>query len=868
MGWLRDFMTTAEPPIPSFGKLAQACLDHPQWPAHHALKYRSLSTLFSKLDRNLDLDWLRDRLDVQQVLVDLLGRPLGDLRLSIGETPHSSQNRFLRFIDLRYARELDLTREDLPPGIPRQASDPPSWRPTWWLAPPGSGRTLTGAWLEARGLAHTHLIQSREDFVQLPQRGPLFLEIASTVTLDDLGPDVWQELRVERRPVCVTAAFAPPPLDGVTFELIESPAPERYVPELVDWVEERLDETGHFHAERVESWLLSVALPAGAISCWGDTLGLLGMADEVPVRSLLAKSLDELGAHFVERRLREANDDAELTPRQIADAFPRLKQCAARVLVTGRNALEAPHPVDEWTALLSTPQTEDSPDPEWFVAALRGALGAQVSKRDLRRAARKLPPSAYQLTRGLEAARLLVREGDALARDENGAVRTLHPRWLVSLLTARAAQEVLTLAPSQWGRVLLMGKDAGRIITGLIEAARRDHFSSCFDLVDAYEPGVPALSAALEGSIVAMGLATLEGLELPDELVEGLLALLAEEVFVVDKVPEPRLTISSEQGDPFTRETFLVAWAALCQSTAFPLEHLDPVRSKAPEVRRHFLTACATWGAKPWPSVSMRSGLLAVVEAICASTSGDELSRPAAVRLLDTISSAPPALFQEALASFPAEVLLAQLSERGTPPSRARTDLWRYAAHLRAPGRLFVTEAAEKEFWRDIPLDLLVHRVRADLPVSWESLLPHQYAAWFKLDDAPPLPEEAARTVPIDPAVAALDERGLGAFQPSALAVLSARAPGALARLGARYCRAGRGEDVAILLDRLGPSATEAFCKGLPSVDELLSGKPTVLRPVRLFLLRVIRARHPGFEGAFEVLTAIERGVGALRRLP
>ncbi len=656
MGWLRDFMTLAEPPIESFGKLAQLALDHSDWPSHTRPKHRSLSTLFSKLDRKQDLDWLRDRIEVQQVLGQVLKRPVSEIRSSIGEAQYVADDRFLRLSDIRYARELDLTQEELPPGIPRSAYDPPDWGPTWWLATPGSGRSLVGIWLRCRGLAHSITIRSRDELEKLPSRGPLFIEIDSLLRSEDLqlSAEDLTALRASQRPVCIAASFGP--TEHLPVTLLESAPPSDYLPELVDWVAERLDGSGHFHADRAEQWMRRVALPAQAVTNFGDALGLLGMIDEVHPRSLSAKSLDELGEHFVERRVREANEASNVSPRLAEEAFPSLQECAARVLVSGNNALDAAHPVDEWTALLSSPQNENVPDPEWFTAALRGALGTQVTRRDLRRAARKLQPGAFQLVRSLEAAGLLVRSGAALPRDEDGALRQLRPRWLVSLLSSRAAQEVLRLTPAQWGSVLWVGRDAARITEALLASAHLGNFSASFTLVDDFEAEMPESVAALEASVIATGIAALDGYDVPFELVEGLLAHSAENLFVLDHTPWPRLTCDHESAGLFRTIYWQVALLALSRIAPFPLSHLDPLRTASTPLRAHFATSCeallAPHSAHGPLSAGRASGILACLDDLIPRDVADTpatLPRPQALRLLDHWNDASPLLFEQAM---------------------------------------------------------------------------------------------------------------------------------------------------------------------------------------------------------------------------
>src|SRR6187431_515596 len=122
-------MISSEPPVASFGRLAVLALGHPQWPDDCAIKTRSLSTLFSKLDRGQDLDWLRDRPLCQRALAEVMRRPWGDVLSHLGAPALRGDGRLLRLNDLRYGRELDLSRETLPPGIPRDVLEPPFWKP-------------------------------------------------------------------------------------------------------------------------------------------------------------------------------------------------------------------------------------------------------------------------------------------------------------------------------------------------------------------------------------------------------------------------------------------------------------------------------------------------------------------------------------------------------------------------------------------------------------------------------------------------------------------------------------------------------------------------------------------------------------------
>lgn len=867
-------MTLAEPPISSFGKLAELALDHPDWPAHTRPKPRSLSTLFSKLDRKQDLDWLRDRIEIQQLLGQLLKRSVTDIRGAIGEVQYVADDRFLRLSDIRYARELDLTQEELPPGIPRTAIEPPSWAPTWWLAPPGSGRSMVATWLRSRGLSHSVNIRSREELERLPTRGPLFIELDSLLEADELQltqADL-SALRAHQRPVCIAASFAPPPT--LKLEILESAPPLDYLPELVDWVAERLDGSGHYQADRAEQWMRRVAIPAGAVTNFGDALGLLGMIDEVHPRSLLAKSLDELGEHFVKRRVREANEKNSVSPRLSEEAFPALQECAARVLVSGKNALHAGHPVDEWTALLSSPQNEDVPDPEWFTAALRGALGAQISRRDLRRAARKLQPGAFQLVRSLEAAQILVRSGQALSRDEEGALRQLRPRWLVSLLSSRAAQEVLRLAPSQWGSVLWVGHDAARLLEALLSAARLGDFSAPFSLADDFEAELPPYVAALEASVIACGMAALEGYDVPDELIDDLLNQSAECLLVLDGIPYPRLTLEQDGAGLFRNTFWRVAMLALCQKRPFPLEHLDPIRTSSTPLRAAFARDLEQLLARDSPFGAMGSGrangvltgLNDIIPRDVADTPAT-LPRPTTLRFMDHFEEASPLLFESASRGCWLDYLVSFAMAQGKSERRVLSELWRHLASTPNPSAFFSDKELARKAWSNIPDTTLRERARAGLSVDWDALLPHQYAEWLVATPEHRLPREAAERCPLDAALRCLEDKGASAFEDSALEALIGRGGARFSPFVKRALEGERLSELEALLQNTPRQASAALAQELPDTAHLLNLGTAQLRIVRLFLSRAVRERHPSYELCYQRLMSLEQGLSPLRRL-
>ena len=177
MGWLRDLMRAASPPYKSYGALARDALAHPRWPSDTRTKARSLAAVFSKLDREIDLEWLVDREAVKRVLAELLRCPLADVRPSVHWRSERSAaaSRRVRLHVLTYARALELVDEPLCPGFPNEVLEPAKWRSLWWHAPSGSGRSLAGQWLAARGVATFVTARDWEEARdRLPQRGVVF----------------------------------------------------------------------------------------------------------------------------------------------------------------------------------------------------------------------------------------------------------------------------------------------------------------------------------------------------------------------------------------------------------------------------------------------------------------------------------------------------------------------------------------------------------------------------------------------------------------------------------------------------------------------------------------------------------------------
>src|SRR3954463_11528016 len=126
MGWLRDLMDQSDSGCRSYGDLARAALENTDWPAESRMAERSLASIFSKLDRSQETDWLAERVGGPRGLSKVLGVPLDDFRApgtASSAAPRGDVRR-LRLSSLRSARALDLVDEPLCPGLPKQVLTP------------------------------------------------------------------------------------------------------------------------------------------------------------------------------------------------------------------------------------------------------------------------------------------------------------------------------------------------------------------------------------------------------------------------------------------------------------------------------------------------------------------------------------------------------------------------------------------------------------------------------------------------------------------------------------------------------------------------------------------------------------------------
>jgi len=521
MGWLRELMASTSPPIDGYGELARRALAHPEWPADTQPRARSLAALFSKLDRGIELEWLAERDAAQRALALVLACPIETVRRAVTRDPADSSHGYLRWLDLPYARPLALRDEPLPPGLPPRVASPISWGPRlWWLAPAGSGRSLAGQWLAARGLARHLAVPHWTDAVdRLAGTGPVFLELECAEDLTGL------DAVLPAGPVCVAAPSPPVGPDGA-WELVTSPPLLEALPALLAWLDARLPRDGAFDAVAAEGWLRGL-IAAGELPSLGAVLGAAGLLDARGVRDARGQTLARLAEPFVNERLERAHLDGSEARWLARHGFEALVSIAQGALVASDTPWEVARSLDEWIALVPAELRKSG-------SASRERPRSSGSLRQSERPADEAPPGAYRIVRALVDAGLLAERGPGRF--------ALAPKYLEHALLARARRALVEQdTPLAWGEALLRPHAAAAVLETLYEQLCVDP-SVVEPLAELDVSSQPALVVATEAALVCMGLRALSGVEVATELlVTAWNEQLGWLVELPGELPRPRL---------------------------------------------------------------------------------------------------------------------------------------------------------------------------------------------------------------------------------------------------------------------------------------------------------------------------------------
>jgi hypothetical protein len=874
MGWLRDLMQQAPTPVRSLGDLSRSALRSGDWPGDTKMQERSLAALFSKLDRDQELDWLGDRPGAQLALAKALGASLDDIRARVQRRQEGAPGQVLRLRALPAARALSLLEEPLFPGIPDEVLEPASFGGVYWIAPSGAGRSLVGRWLAARGLARfVRAERWRDAQSQLPAHGAVFVELEAP-ELDDVVPELPPGLRL-----CVAAPCAPRAPHA--FRVVQTPAPEQYLRALVDWVAERLPQDGRFEADRVLAWLVGEPLERGIIDGPGAALGLCGLADELGPRAL-GEELDKLVRRFAQARFTASLDaDAPHSAFFRKNGYGTLVALVRRLLAEDALPWDAPRPRERWLSLVPE-ELQREADLDWLKLTLGTGAGA-LRSAEIERAARKLPPGAFRVIRCFEQAGLLEASG-------NDSLK-LGPRFVARSLLSEAVAALAAASPIEWGTALLEGSARSEVEAHVVERARATNGASLEPLLEASAPESLFYVGALELGFVAAGLGLLEGAELPRELREGLfedqLELMLE---LPGELPLPRILRGSDAERAERHGLWLLA--ALSLSEDLP-NH----------ARKH--------GAlRPWRSKQLDPRLPELLDRVAEVLDSRRLSQAAALGVFALIGrlrtsagaligidtphalEQPTVIVEEVLHGVLTWPTLAELGRHRAGlliaatraaaitldvpwPDVARA-VWLAwdAAERPAEGADFLLPENDAEglFWAHIPRELLRPLLAdaRDKPMPFERLREQPWAAIEEavldgsLAPTAPMVEHAPEAV-LD---SWLGRGGLGLFTGEALGVLWRRVPERLLRVLSLHFKtpdpAETAQVVALLTELPASLLNEAVSA---AQDQQLVRLPgAALAAMRKLLHRAVSEGGALGRRAYPVLAGLEEQLSVARR--
>lgn len=696
MGWLRDLMGAVSPPIDGYGELARRALAHPEWPSDTQPRPRSLAALFSKLDRGIEVEWLADRDAAQRALALVLGCPVETIRRAVARDPADASHGFVRWLDLPYARPLALREEPLPPGLPDRLVSPAGWRRLWWLAPSGSGRSLVGQWLAARGLSrHLSAVHWSEAVDRWAGAGPLFLELERA---DDVAG---LEAALPEGPVCV-AAPAPPMQGEGAWELVRSPPLLDSLPALLAWLDARLPRDGAFDIAAAEAWLRPLVV-SGELPSFGAVLGAAALLDARGVRDPRGQTLAELAEPFVNQRLEQASSKGSGDAHWLARfGFDALSGIAQSALVSGDMPWEAARSLDEWIALVPAEPQHGRQHRDGGRA--RGGSAAPAPLRPSERAPAHAAPGPYRFVRGLVDAGLL-------AQRTPGRL-ALSPKYLEAALLSRARRSLVQDGtPFAWGEGLLSPHAAPALLETLYEQLGRD-FGALEQLAELDVASQPALVVATEAALVCLGLRALGGAEVPTDYLESAwneqLAWLVE---LPGELPRPRLLCYAHH-----RVAPLARHAVWMLALLAASELLAERRGRSHPLLR-------PWGSRPAPE-----GLGALLDAIYVELAEPELAeREWAVEAFALVGR-----LLESDTELDGSDTEGDAGERGDAPSSTLS--WHPLAR---PARLVhaltdgAIDAAWLEGFGDHPLDLRALAAACELrQVAWSRMAHALWKTW------------------------------------------------------------------------------------------------------------------------------------------
>jgi hypothetical protein len=869
MGWLRELMDQSDSGCRSYGELARAALESSDWPTESRMAERSLASIFSKLDRNQEADWLAERVGVQRVLSKVLGVPLDDLRAPGSPAAGAVRGdlRRLRLSSLRYARALDLVEEPLCPGLPQVVLTPGAYRNTFWRAPSGSGRSLVGRFLQARGLAQVlEAATFEEALTRLPEHGPVFIELSA------------QRLPLQRPPrseVCVAGDFEP---RDPSWQVHVSPDPASYLNELVAWVAQRLPADGRFDTKRTLAWLQSEMLSSGVLDGLGAALGLCGLADELGVHTLHGKSPQKLAERFCRERLLATIDpEAAHAGWLKRNGYEVLVSLGRRVLADSDAAWDEPRSLEGWLELVPLEHQREA-DLDWMRLSL-SRVDSTIRPADIEKAARKIPPGAFRIVRALQRAELLRDAGSSAQQDTQLA---LGPRWFSNALRADATRALVSGAPNDFGEALLRGHAAPTIARELVQRLS-DRGSAFIDNVLELEGGDSAgHSAAVEMTFRAAGVALLDGAELSADSLEALWdEALDMRLEFPGELPCPRIEYPNPESDALLSRGlwYLAAFSIsseLGQRQGRRHALLRPWKTREPSPDLRALCAVIARDLptnardRSWVlrAFSLISRLRSEIGALGSVETPELLERPSVILdevMHGVLSWATVAGIADSELGLAA--LQALATERAVPFSSVASAIWETWDDAQRPsnGAAFLaTDCPHSSwFWPHIPADLLealLCDARAE-NIPYESFGEAQWQAFVAALDTAPARAEDAHAFLLAPEFVLEEALARGIESPALFASVWQRVPERASNEILRILDAPTNGDLPRLTGLLQAAPGAQFSRLALLLDrrDLQNLEREKLATIRRFLHEYVRSRGAGYAEAYARLSDIER---------
>ncbi len=829
VGWLRALMRAAVPRIDSYGDLARRCLQHRLWPAGVQPKPRSLAALFSKFDRGIELEWLRDRIPAQGALSDILGCPLSSVQgpLATGLADGGQSGHRWRFVDAPQARPLDLKTEPLPPSFPDIIQHPGAWKRLWWRTADGGGAALVRRWLEVRQLAWCLRLRSWNDLgaIELPPPSrPLFIE------LDTAHGEVPETLRT-RSALCIASSFRPGGIDLDEVALEAKPP----VDAILQWLEERLPEAGYFDPAHALEFCLRAEI-APSLDSFEAIIGLGALLDSLGYEPIRDRALSALAREGVTRRLRQAasagsQEAAWLEPR----GFEVLVHTAVHALTQSAYSWLTSRQREEWLALVAPAGEAVFPEP--------------MEEPPLDEVPREAATSRQEnILRALVAGQLLHAEPDQRWR--------FAPRWLGRVVGEQALETLIDLSPRAWGSAQLHSSHAELLRQALLARLRRGEFAFVDAVLACGGDDDAELACALETSVELCGLARLEGVSVDvgraERLLEAQSRLLIRERGQVC----PRLT-SGARREAHWR---LAVWALCEELPARGPAELSPWNSRPPLVTQFDALLELFQGAAMECWFPEAHALLLRVAWAHADTalSTHAVCLPA----LAVAEHVPATLHRLSKLRHGYHALLALLHKGDIQPEQWCARAWRaWSAANFETCDFFAPDAPQAvEVWTWAPADAVTELVwlksGAALQIRFSALSP---AAWRGyLDATPHVPLRAWTAVPKEVVLEALAAaQRLG--DADGASTLWLGHPRAMLSAFERALVEGSQPSLELLLNSLPPQRAETLLRRLEEQLPQVDINSPAMAQIHPFLTSRVLTRADYFRLCYELLASIER---------